>query len=114
MKAVKAGNTTLDICEQWPTDPSYWGPFDSWAQAGGLAMGHGLGISLHERPWINYGYSKDFPEVLEEGMVIALETYTGKYGGKEGVRLEEQMVVTKDGYDLLSLWPIDEITECWV
>jgi Xaa-Pro aminopeptidase len=30
-------------------------------------------------------------------MVIALETWAGKYGGKHGVRLEEQMAVTREG-----------------
>jgi Xaa-Pro aminopeptidase len=114
MAAVKAGNTTLDICEKWPTDPHYWGPYEHWYQVGGLAMGHGIGISLHEKPWISLPQARANPEKLEEGMVIALETWTGKYGGKDGVRLEEQMVVTKDGYDLLSKWPVDKLTRCWV
>jgi hypothetical protein len=33
---------------------------------------------------------------------------------KDGVRLEENILVTKDGYELLSLWPIDELMECWL
>ena len=50
---------------------------------------------------------------LEEGMILALETWAGKYGGKDGVRLEEDMLVTKDGYELLTKWPIDKLTACW-
>jgi Xaa-Pro dipeptidase len=112
MSAVKAGNTTLDICEKWPTSASYWG-YDKWDDVFGYAVGHGLGISLHEFPVISYPISKAEPIRLEEGMVMAVETWTGKKGGKNGVRLEEEVVVTKDGYDLLTKFPVDQITECW-
>ena len=47
-------------------------------------------------------------------MLLALETWTGKRGGKDGVRLEEMVAVTKDGYDLLTKFPIDKLTECWI
>jgi Xaa-Pro aminopeptidase len=113
MSAVKAGNTTLDICEKWPTSASYWG-YDKWDDVFGYAVGHGLGISLHEFPVISYPISKADPIKLEEGMVMAVETWTGKKGGKNGVRLEEEVVVTKDGYDLLTKFPVDQITECWI
>ena len=113
MSAVKAGNTTLDICEKWPTSASYWG-YDKWDDVFGYAVGHGLGISLHEFPVISYPISKADPIKLEEGMVMAVETWTGKKGGKHGVRLEEEVVVTKDGYDLLTKFPVDQITECWI
>ena len=53
------------------------------------------------------------PIPLEEGMVLAIETWTGKKGGgRDGVRLEENVVVTKDGYDLLTTYPVDEPIEC--
>jgi len=113
MSAVKAGNTTLDICEQWPTDPHYWGPYEQWGEVAGHALGHGLGIALHEKPFISLPVARAKPVKLEEGMIIALETWAGKYGGKDGVRLEEDMLVTKDGYELLTKWPIDKLTECW-
>lgn len=113
MSAVKAGNTTLDICEKWPTDPHYWG-YETWDEVSSLAVGHGVGISLHELPHISLPLARANPVKLEEGMVIALETWTGKKGGKDAVRLEEEMVVTKDGYDLLTKWPIDRLTECWM
>ena len=38
---------------------------------------------------------------------------TGDHPHGQALRIEEEMVITKNGYDLLSLWPIDEITECW-
>jgi len=112
MAAVKAGNTTWDVASKWPDSPKYWG-YDSWEEISALAVGHGVGISLHEMPWFSYPMSKANPIKLEEGMSVALETWYGKRGGKDGCRLEEQMVITKDGYDLLTHYPVNELIECW-
>ena len=53
--------------------------------------------------------------ILEPGMVMAVETWTGgvdpKYG-PFGVRLEEDIVVTEDGYELLTRFPVEKICEC--
>jgi Xaa-Pro aminopeptidase len=79
-------------------------------------VGHGIGLTLHDPPAIS-PLTKEFglpPAEFIEGMTIAVETYTGKKGGKDGVRLEENILVTKDGYELLSLWPIQELMECWL
>jgi Xaa-Pro aminopeptidase len=112
MNSVKAGNTTWDIAKNWPDSPKYWG-YDQWEDVGGYAVGHGVGISLHEFPFVLHEYSRVNPQKLEEGMVIALETWAGKKGGRDGVRLEEMVAVTKDGYELLTRWPVDQVTECW-
>ncbi|MFH1651868.1 MAG: Xaa-Pro peptidase family protein [Chloroflexota bacterium] len=112
MAAIKAGNTTLDVCSKWPTDPKYWG-YEKWEDVRSLATGHGIGIALHEIPNINLEAAKDNPVTLEEGMVLAVEIWTGKKGGNFAVRLEENVAVTKDGYDLLTTFPVDELIECW-
>ncbi len=39
-------------------------------------------------------------------------TWTGAKDGEFGIRLEENVVVKKDGYELLTRWPVDQITEC--
>ncbi len=112
MSGIKAGNTTWDICKNWPDSPKYWG-YDNWDDVMGYAVGHGLGISLHEFPFMTPPTAKANPIPLEEGMVLAVENWTGKKGGgRDGVRLEENVVVTKDGYDLLTTYPVDEIIEC--
>lgn len=113
MAQVKAGNTTWDIAKKWPDSPKFWG-YDSWGDVRGAAIGHGVGIPLHEFPWISYPMSKAEPYPIEENMVFAVETWYGKRGGKDGTRLEEIVAVTKDGYDLLTLWPAQEITEAWI
>ena len=38
----------------------------------------------------------------------------GHKGGKHGVRLEEDVLVTKDGYEVLTRWPVKELMECWL
>ena len=58
--------------------------------------GHGLGTTYHEAPRI----VPDEATVLEAGMVIALEP--GSYGDGEGVRVEQIVLVTEDGCEVLS------------
>ena len=41
---------------------------------------------------------------------MAVETYGGDPHGDEGVRLEEMVVVTKAGAEVLSKFPVDELT----
>jgi Xaa-Pro aminopeptidase len=112
MKYIKAGVPPTDIMKGWPDSPKYWG-YETWPEIAGYALAHGLGISLHEYPWVTYNVAPH-PEVpvLEEGMVLAVETWVGNDAKTFGIRLEENIVVTKDGYELLTLWPIDKITEC--
>ena len=47
-------------------------------------------------------------DVLEENMVVCVESYIGSIHGGEGVKLEEQVLITKDGYELMSDFPYEE------
>ncbi|MCC6223576.1 MAG: aminopeptidase P family protein [Thermoleophilia bacterium] len=58
--------------------------------------GHGLGTAYHEEPRIVPGGET----VLEPGMVVALEP--GSYGDGGGVRVEQVVLVTADGCEILS------------
>jgi Xaa-Pro aminopeptidase len=58
--------------------------------------GHGLGVTFHEEPRIIPVSDR----VLEEGMVVALEP--GLYGDGFGVRVEQVVLVTADGAEVLS------------
>ena len=115
MSVVKDGATNFDVLEQWPDSPEYWG-YDNWYEVVPYAFGHGIGLTLHDRPSITMVNKAGGvpPTTLKEGMCLALETWIGRKGGKDGVRLEEDILVTKDGYERLTLWPIDELMECWI
>lgn len=111
---IKDGACVEDVRAVWPSSPQYWG-YDSWADVRGYALGHGLGISLHEDPIMFFAGPGLGPNTtFKEGMVLAVETWSGKKGGNFGIRLEEDILVTKDGCEVLTKWPVDQITECWI
>ena len=73
---------------------------------------HGIGM-CDEWPFIAYpnkDYSNgDFSGMFEENMVIAIESYIGEVGGKEGVKLEDEYLITKNGLNLLSTHLINTV-----
>ena len=71
--------------------------FDDEESCFGLQFGHGIGVGLYEPPMISRVHSFECPVELEEGMVFALETYCPATDGRSAARIEEEVVVTKDG-----------------
>jgi Xaa-Pro aminopeptidase len=72
-------------------------------------MFHGVGL-CDEYPSIYYPEDWDavgYPGVLEPGMVICAESFTGRVGGREGVKLEEQILITETGHEVLSNYPFE-------
>lgn len=59
--------------------------------------GHGLGMDIHERPYLVRGNET----MLERGMIVSLEPMIVAYG-EMGVRLEDHFVVTDDGAEWLT------------
>ena len=46
---------------------------------------------------------------LKKNMTITVESYIGKQGAKEGVKLEQQFLINDDGLELMSKYPLEEI-----
>jgi len=102
---VRPGITTADIAAQWPSAKDLG--FADEKEAFLLAVGHGIGLSHHEKPWISRAYSLDHPVPLEAGMHFALETFNGD--GDDGARIESQVIVTEDGHKVITKWPCEEL-----
>ena len=70
---------------------------------------HGIGL-CDEWPQIKYptdgGQREGF---FEKNMTITVETYIGKVGGKEGVKLEQQYLVGENNLELMSHHPLEDI-----
>lgn len=71
---------------------------------------HGVGLA-DEYPTLPHAidWTADTPDgVLEPGMVLCVESYIGRLGGYEGVKLEEQILITETGHRKLSTYPLEE------
>lgn len=73
-------------------------------------MMHGIGL-CDEFPAILYPQDfipGAFDYVLEPGMTLCVEAYVGAVGGRHGVKLEEQVLITENGYENLTKCPFDK------
>ena len=104
---VKPGATTADIVSVWPRAEEFGFPDETAAFA--LQYGHGVGLSIWEKPIFSRLVSLDHPEILEEGMVFALETYWPASDGWSAARIEEEVVVTNDGCEIITKFPAEEL-----
>ena len=59
-------------------------------------------------PWLDEWESRGAHSVIEPGMVMCIESYVGKHGGHEGVKLEDQVLITESGIDNLISFPFEE------
>jgi Xaa-Pro aminopeptidase len=107
IERVRPGVTTDRIAEVWPTAEEI-GMKDEHA-AFGLQFGHGLGVGLYEAPMISRLHSFDDPVELEVGMVFALETYCPASDGRNAARIEEEVIVTAAGPQVITRFPADEL-----
>ncbi len=71
---------------------------------------HGVGMTgeypylYHRKDYVEAGYNG----IIEPGMTICVESYIGENGGAEGVKLEQQVLVTNTGNEILSRFPFEE------
>ncbi len=107
IELIKPGVGTDQVASVWPTAEDIGFPDE--LSAFGLQFGHGLGLALHERPIISRVVSLDNPMEIKTGMVFALETYCPADDGFSAARIEEEVVVTDTGCEVISLFPAEEL-----
>ena len=107
IELIRPGRSTAEVASVWPKATEFG--FDSEMECFGLQFGHGVGLGLHERPIISRLNSLDHPVELLEGMVIALETYCPASDGISAARIEEEVVITADGPEVITHFPSEEL-----
>ncbi|MXV62732.1 M24 family metallopeptidase [Natronorubrum sp. JWXQ-INN-674] len=111
LERIEPGATTDEISQGFPDmegeHADYYDADEHW-QMTTNHWAHGLGLQLYEVPLIWRGLSPDHPIEIEEGMTMAVETQ--EPAGRQGVRVEEMVVVRENGVEILSQWPVEEIT----
>ena len=100
---IKAGTSFQEFTEKsWVLPEEYYPNRYS-------VMVHGIGL-CDEWPAIRYPTDGgDRSGIFEENMTITIESYIGKLGGKEGVKLEQQYIVKENGLELMSKHPLEDI-----
>lgn len=70
---------------------------------------HGCGMT-GEYPYLYHSMdfaASGYDGVIRAGMTLCVESYIGEEAGREGVKLEQQLVITDDGPELLSSFPFE-------
>ena len=100
---IKAGVSFREFSEK------SWNLPDAYYPNRYSCMVHGIGL-CDEWPFIKYptdgGQRRGF---FEKNMTVSIESYIGEVGGKEGVKLEQQYLVTDKGLELLSHHLLEEM-----
>lgn len=107
IQLVRPGVGTDQIAAVFPKAQEFG--FSDEMEAFALQFGHGLGVALHERPIISRLVSFDKPYEIKAGMVFALETYCPATDGRSAARIEEEVVVTDKGCEIITLFPAQEL-----
>ena len=102
-RLIKPGMSFKEFTEKsWKLPEEYYGNRYP-------CMVHGIGL-CDEWPLIKYPTDGGQREGnFEKNMTITVETYIGKVGGKEGIKLEQQYLVGENNLELMSHHPLEDI-----
>ena len=102
-RLIKPGMSFKEFTEKsWKLPEEYYGNRYP-------CMVHGIGL-CDEWPLIKYPTDGGQREGnFEKNMTITVETYIGKVGGKEGIKLEQQYLVGENNLELMSHHPLEHL-----
>jgi Xaa-Pro aminopeptidase len=104
---VRPGATTAEVVKVWPRAEEFG--FADEEAAFALQFGHGVGLAIWEKPIFSRLVSLDHPEEIHEGMVFALETFWPASDGWSAARIEEELLVTADGCEVITRFPAEDL-----
>lgn len=104
---IRPGRSTADVASVWPKAQDFGFPNEEAAFA--LQYGHGIGLAIWEKPVISRLVSLDHPQEIKPGMVFALETYWPSKDGWSAARIEEEIVVTETGHEVITRFPAENL-----
>jgi Xaa-Pro aminopeptidase len=107
IELIRPGRTTSEVASVWPRAQEFGFPSEEAAFA--LQMGHGIGLAIWERPMISRLVSLEHPHEIKPGMVFALETFWPSSDGWSAARIEEEIVVTPTGHEVITRFPAEEL-----
>jgi len=99
---LKPGMTYREVAER------AWKIPDEFYENRYSSVMHGIGL-CDEYPAIKHlgdFDAKGYDGVIQPGMTLCVESYIGTSGGHEGVKLEEQVLITEDGHETLTNYPL--------
>jgi Xaa-Pro aminopeptidase len=92
LEKLRPGNTTADVAAAFPEYDD-----DKYGTVTLQQFAHSIGLTLYEGMWISRAYSLKYPAEIKENMYFAVETFAGHPGLQQTTRLEENVLVTKEG-----------------
>jgi len=107
IELVRPGRTTREIASVWPRATEFG--FANEEAAFALQYGHGVGLAIWEKPVISRLVSLEHPITIKPDMVFALETFWPSSDGWSAARIEEEIVVTETGHEIITRFPANEL-----
>src|SRR5690349_14143550 len=104
---IRPGRTTAQVASVWPKAQEFGFPNEE--SCFGLQFGHGIGLAIWEKPVISRLVSLDQHYELKPGMVFALETFWPSSDGWSAARIEEEIVVTETGHEVITRFPAEKL-----
>jgi len=107
IELIRPGRSTGEVAAVWPRAQDFGFPNEEAAFA--LQYGHGIGLAIWEKPVISRLVSLEHPQEIKPGMVFALETFWPSTDGWSAARIEEEIVVTETGHEVITRFPAEQL-----